>query len=246
MFIDIPVLEYFDNPCLRVLVAWDKYRYVSKLRHHVSALSKRNHVLQKEVNGRKKEEEAESSEVASPRRGQECEPQVVAEPLGWTGGMIVEEVEEDVWVVCVAERAVAESRVALEMEVPEVALVRLPKGRKRRLNVGNEGGSGDEAKEVEVILVEVNRPVVVAPLGPTLDMARGNRLTLVGSRLGDRPGVRGWDVVRLEYRFEDRSLVGLRNRTVGDSYHARGGSTCVQVRGSYRREYVERGHRPYR
>jgi len=54
---------------------------VFKLRHHVSVLSKRNHVLQKEAEGRKKEEVVESSEVASPERVEEPEPQVVAGPL---------------------------------------------------------------------------------------------------------------------------------------------------------------------
>jgi len=34
----------------------DLEKEVSKLRHHVSALSKRNHLLQKEADGRKKEE----------------------------------------------------------------------------------------------------------------------------------------------------------------------------------------------
>jgi len=59
----------------------DLEKEVSKLRHHVSVLSKRNHVLQKAAEGRKKEDEAMSSEVASPGRVEEPEPQVVAEPL---------------------------------------------------------------------------------------------------------------------------------------------------------------------
>jgi len=46
----------------------DLEKEVSKLRHHISVLSKRNHLLQKEVDGRRKEEEAESSEVALPER----------------------------------------------------------------------------------------------------------------------------------------------------------------------------------
>jgi len=59
------------------------------------------------VEERKKEEEAESSEVGSPRRGQDSEPQVVAEPLERMSGVIVAEVEEDIWVVPVAKLAVA-------------------------------------------------------------------------------------------------------------------------------------------
>ena len=56
----------------------DLEKEVSKLRHHVSVLSKRNHMLQKEK--KRKEEKAERSEVASPGRGKEPEPPVVAEP----------------------------------------------------------------------------------------------------------------------------------------------------------------------
>jgi len=52
-------------------------REVSKLRHHVSVLSKRNHALQKEAIRR---DEERNTEVASPVRDQEPEPQVVAEP----------------------------------------------------------------------------------------------------------------------------------------------------------------------
>jgi len=53
---------------------------VSKLRHHVSVLSKKNHGLQKQVDRLKKEEVAVFSEVASPERVEEPEPQVVDEP----------------------------------------------------------------------------------------------------------------------------------------------------------------------
>jgi len=65
----------------------DLEKDVSKLRHHVSVLSKRNHGLQKEVDRMKKEvdrmkkeEVAVDSEVASPERVEEPEPLVVAEP----------------------------------------------------------------------------------------------------------------------------------------------------------------------
>jgi len=127
----------------------DLEKEVSKLRHHVSVLSKRNHLLQKEVDGRKKEEEAGSSEVASPDRVEEPEPQVVAEPEERMSGMRVAESEEDVWVAPVAKPAVADSRVALEVDVPEVALVRLPKGKRRRMCV--EEGSEEEESEAEVV-----------------------------------------------------------------------------------------------
>ena len=58
----------------------DLEKDVSKLRHHVSILSKRNHGLQKEVDRLKKEEVAVSCEVASPVGVKVPEPQVVAEP----------------------------------------------------------------------------------------------------------------------------------------------------------------------
>jgi len=77
----------------------------------------------KEADGRKKEAEAVSSEVASPDRVEEPEPQVVAEPLERMRGVIVAEKDEDVWVAPVAKQAVAESRVALEVDENEVALV---------------------------------------------------------------------------------------------------------------------------
>jgi len=54
----------------------DLEKDISKLRHHVSVLSKRNHGLQKEVERLRKEEEAVTSEVASPDRVEEPEPLV--------------------------------------------------------------------------------------------------------------------------------------------------------------------------
>jgi len=77
----------------------DLEKDVSKLCHHVSVLSNRNHGLQKEVDRLKKEKVAVSSEVASPAGVKEPELQVVAEPE-----------EEDV--VDVAEAFVALAAVA--------------------------------------------------------------------------------------------------------------------------------------
>jgi len=138
---------------------------VSKLRHHVSVLSKRNHALQKEMD---KRGSGDGAEVASPVRVQEPEPQVVAEPEVRMSGTIVAEEEEDVWVAPVAEQEVAESRVALVIDEPEVALVRLPKGKRRRVNV--EEGSEGEGSEREGSVVEVVEPgLIVAtsiPRGP--------------------------------------------------------------------------------
>jgi len=155
---------------------------VSKLRHHVSVLSKRNHALQKEA---EKRGSGEGTEVASPVRVQEPEPQVVAEPEVRMSGIIVAEDEEDVWVAPVPEQ-VAETRVALVVEEPEVALVRLPKGKRRRTCV-EEGSEAEESEEeveaevVEEIIVATSIPraprgmtmVGVAPVGPR-GRGRGN------------------------------------------------------------------------
>jgi len=149
-------------------------REVSRLRHHVSILSKRNHGLQKEAEKRR---EDDGAEVASPVRVQEPEPQVVVEPEVRMRGIIVAEEEEDLFVASVAKPAVAESRVALVVDEPEVALVRLPKGKRRRTNVGSEEEETTESEAEEVVegqMVATSIPrksrgmVVVAgaPVGP--------------------------------------------------------------------------------
>jgi len=150
---------------------------VSKLRHHVSVLSKRNHALQKEADKRSL---GDGAEVASPVRVEEPEPQVVVEPEVRMSGVIVAEDEEDVWVANVAKQAVAESRVALEVDGPEVAVVRLPKGKRRRTceeeeSEVEESGAEvvEEVEEVGIIVAESiprgPRSMVVvdgAPVGP--------------------------------------------------------------------------------
>jgi len=155
----------------------------------------------------------------------------------------VASVELDSWVAPVARPAVAESRVTLEVDEPEVALVRMPKGKKRRLTVrGDVRESGDETEVMTVIPVEENREVIVAPLGPRLQTLAVPR----GPRFADGPAVRGWNVVRREYWFVDRSLIGERNGMVGDSYSTRGVSARVPVRAVFGGRYVARGIRPYR
>ena len=147
---------------------------VSRLRHHVSVLSKRNHGLQKEADRRSEEDGAE---VASPVRVQEPEPQVVVEPEVRMSGTIVAEDEEDVWVAPVAKPAVAESRVALIVDEPEVAMVRLPKGKRRRAIVDLEEEETEESEaegvvEGQMVATSIPRKprgmVVVAgaPVGP--------------------------------------------------------------------------------
>ena len=231
----------------------DLEKEVSRLRHHVSVLSRRNHGLQKELDGLRVVGEG----VAS---NKEPEPQVVVEPPEPIVDMEVapseaSEEEDDVAeafvalasvagvrVASEAKPAVAESRVALEINEPEVALVRLPKGKKRRLTVGGDGDeSGDDSEVMTVVPVQEEGEVMVAPLGPRLQ-------TLVvprGPRLADGPAVRGWNVVRREYRFVDRSLIGLRNGMVGDTYRTRGNFARAPFvnRGG---GFVGRGNRPCR
>jgi len=157
---------------------------VSKLRHHVSVLSKRNHAMQKEADKRSLDDGAE---VASPVRVQEPEPQVVVEPEVRMSGTIVAEGEEDVWVAPVAKPAVAESRVALEVDEPEVALVRLPKGKRRRA-VGDEAVREEEGSEEE----EVVEGIIVATSIPR--KPRG-MVVVAGAPVGPRSGNFGRGVV---------------------------------------------------
>ena len=157
-----------------VLKMVDLEKEVSRFRHHVSVLSRRNHGLQKELDGIRRVGE----EVASHK---EPELQVVVEPsepvVDDEVAPSVGSVEVEDWVAPVAKPAVAESRVVLEVDEPEVALVRLPKGKRRRA-VGDEGmreTEGSEAEEVvEGIIVATSilrklRGMVIvegAPVGP--------------------------------------------------------------------------------
>jgi len=86
----------------------------------------------KEVD-KKLEEEVVVAEVAAPIRLPEPEPQVVARPLVRLSGMEVVEEDEDVGVAPGAKPQVAESRVAVVGDEPEVAMVRLQKGKRKRV-----------------------------------------------------------------------------------------------------------------
>jgi len=189
-----------------------------------------------------------SSEVASPERVEEPEPQVVAEPeeenkVDMAEAFMASAGVAGVKVVSEAKPAVAESRVVLEMEVPEVALVVLPKGKRRRLTVGGDGGeSGDDSEVMTVVPVEENREVLVAPVGPRGYGGREVVPTGPRRRGESSPGEAGY--VRREYRFVDRSLIGERNGMVGDSYRTRGNFARAPVSG-FRRGKVGRGYRPY-
>jgi len=194
----------------------------------------------------KKEEVAVSSEMASPNRVEEPELQVVAEPeeevvVDVAEAFVASAGVAGIRVASVAKPAVAESRVALEVDEKEVAMVRLPKGKKRRLTVGGDESEGEDETDVMTVIPVEERGVIEAPLGPRLQTLAVPR----GPRLADGPAVRGWNVVRREYRFVDRSLIGTRNGMVGDTYRTRGNFARAPFvnRGG---GFVGRGNRPYR
>jgi len=220
----------------------DLEKDVSKLRHHVSVLSKRNHGLQEEVDRLKKEEVAVDSEVASPERVEEPEPLVVAEP---EGSVEVENVAEafvalasvaGVRVASVARPSEAESRVALVVDEeggPSAIGFPVSEGKRRRVNNSSEEGEDDEEVSVGV----PTGPRGGAPAGPR---AMADRVG--GVRRGS--GVPADLFVRRAYRFVDRSLVGERNGMVGDTYRTRGNFARAPFvdRGGFR----GKGYRPYR
>ena len=87
----------------------------------------------------------------------------------------------------------------------------------------------------------------MVPTGPRGGPPAGPRLMaerVGGVRRGS--GVPADLLVRRAYRFVDRSLIGVRNGIVGDTYYSRGGSACAQGRGDYGGGGVGRGYRPYR
>jgi len=213
----------------------DLEKDVSKLRHHVSVLSKRNHGLQKEVDRLKKEEVAVVSEVASPERVEEPEPLVVVEP------------EETVEAVNVAEAFVASAGVA----GVRLAMVATPEVAEPEEEVDDDDdcrsvvtGIGKRRRLEDEGVEQVGTSVVV-PTGPRGGAPEGPRLMaerVGGIRRGS--GVPADLFVRRAYRFVDRSLVGERNGMVGDTYRTRGNFARAPFvdRGGYR----GRGYRPYR
>jgi len=198
----------------------DLEKDISKLRHHVSVLSKRNNGLQKEVDRLKKEEVAVDSEVASPERVKEPEPLVVAEP---EESVVEKNVAEafvalasvaGVRVGSVAKPSGAESRVALvedEEGGPSAIGYPVSEGKRRRVDDSSEEGEDDE----EMSVVVPTGPRGGAPAGPRLMAER-----VGGVRRGS--GVPADLFVRRAYRFVDRTLVGEGNGMVGDTYRTRG------------------------
>jgi len=216
----------------------DLEKEVSKLRHHVSVLSKRDHMLQKEAEKGKKEVEVAVSEVASPRRVEEPEPQMVAEPLEKMSRVIVAEEEEDVWVAPVAKPVVAESRVAQVVDEeggPSEVSRPMSDFKRRRLDSGGEE-SEEEVEEIRSVSVVPTGPRGRAPLGPRGMMSRGR---------GGAPRVLDNLFVPRAYRFVDWLLLGMRNGMVGDSYQTRGSFARAPFVGRGR-GFGGRGNRPCR
>jgi len=227
----------------------DLEKDVSKLRHHVSVLSKRNHGLQKEVDRLKKEEVAVLSEVASPVGVKEPGPLVVAEP------------EEKVEEIKVAAAFVASAGVAgvrlTKVATPEMTKIRLtkvatPEVAEPDVEVGDDEedcrsvvtGVGKKRRLEDEGVEEVGTSVVV-PTGPRGGARTGPRLMperVGGIRRGS--GVPADLFVRRAYRFVDRSLVGVRNGMVGDSYRTRGNFARAPVVDSGGRGRG-RGYRPF-
>jgi len=200
----------------------DLEKDVSKLRHHVSVLSKRNHGLQKEVERLKKEEVAESSEVASPDRVEEPEPQVVAEP------------EEEIVVIeavaSVAKPGGAQPRVALEVDEvgePSAVGVVVSEGKRRRVDDSSEEGEGN----VVVPFVPLG-PAAMVPMGPRALSGRGrgmrDREMLVGHE-------RRVELARLREEIWSGGragrVTGVRNGMGGDSFRTRGSNAHARTSG---------------
>jgi len=141
---------------------------VSRLWHHVSVLSKRNHKLELRlgevlVEGDRR---GRKEEVAVPGRGVADEEEEAGVPDPVMVSRIVAVGDEDVVVSGVAGGVVAVSVEADEEEEVLVSLVRLPEGiKKRRLD--EDGGS---------LEVTEDWAVMKAPLGPRGSAERGGRV----------------------------------------------------------------------
>ena len=212
---------------------------ISRLRHHVSVLSKRNHGLQKELEGLRvrEEEKEEDEEVASREEPEPSVAETVAEPS-----------ESDV----VADKSMGSSVAPMSADEEEV--------RERVVFDDWMADLRDCMSDEDVVVggkivpltgytpkeeVEVLRTVV--PTGPRGSAPLGPAVMVGGRRVPDSSGRyvgRGDRWVANRYRFVDRSLVGERNGMVGDTYHARGERGSAPVK---RRVYgLGSGNYPYR
>jgi len=176
----------------------------------------------------KEERGAGESEVATPRRRDELELQVVGKPLEQISQIIVAEGEEDVWVVWVVDDKVG----------PSVVSYPVSEGKRRRVNYSS-AEDGSKVGEGSV------RGLVHLRLrGETLS---GLRLEGLRGR-GERdwgPRVLADLFMKRVYRFVDRELLGPHNGIVGDTFHTRRGGACVQGRGNFGGGVGGGGNRPY-
>jgi len=203
----------------------DLEKDVSKLRHHVSVLSKRNHGLQKEVERLKKEEVAVVSEVASPDRVEEPEPLVVVEPeemveVDMAVAFVASAGVAGVRVASEARQEVAEPRVALEVDVeggPSAVGYAVSEGKRRRVD------NSDEEEEVRTSLPRVPLgPAAMVPVGPRMYSGRGgfpDRYWLVGARRREELRVVREEILNGGGRGR---VAGVRNGMEGDSFRTRG------------------------
>jgi len=115
---------------------------------------------------------------------------------------------------------------------PSAVGVPVSEGKRRRVDDSSEEGEDDE------------RVSVVVPTGPRGGAPAGPRL--MAERVDGvrrESGVPADLFVRRAYRFVDRTLVGERNRMVGDTYRTRGNFARAPDVG--RGMYGGRGYRPY-
>jgi len=203
---------------------------VSRLRHHVSVLSRWNHVCQKELDGLREEGKGGAS-------SKEPEPQVVAEPpepvvvVEEASSVAFEEVAESVDREVASSEAQGEDRVEVREEV--VYDDRMSDLRDRMSDEDVVvGGKIIPLSGYTPVVEEEGRTVVpVVPLGPAGLAPGGPRAMRMR---GDRPAQ--WRLVGIERRGELERLrsgiVGegggggrvarLRNGIGGDSFRTRG------------------------
>ena len=213
---------------------------VSRLRHHVSVLSRRNHGMQKELDGLQKGEEGKDEEVASQKKPEPAVAETVAEPS--ESEEVAECVEESV-ASSVAPMSTDEDedegsegvreRVVFDEKITDL----------RDRMSDEDVVVGDKivplsgyAPVVEEGLVreEVRTEVPVGPRGYVAEALRGPRSVMVGGvRRGVPSGPRR-GVVRRDYgrRMDSLEVIGdRRGGMVGGewAYHTRGVSARAPV-----------------
>jgi len=220
---------------------------VSRLRHHVSVPSRRNHGLQKELDGLRKDGEGVTSQ-------KESEPQVVVEPpkpvevndVAEAPGVASEEVassmaSEGVDSVASSEASVEVVQVGGRKEV--VFDDRMSDLRDRLSDedvvvdgriIPMSGYTPAEEVVVETVVPFVPLgPAAMVPVGPREERGRGtmpNQWRLVGPERRNEL-VRLREDILAEGRGRGR-VAGVRNGMGGDSFRTRGSSAHARVGGN--------------